>query len=26
MGSTRKKGNPNGNQKQEGTTLTLGRR
>jgi len=26
MGSTCKQGNPNGNQKQEGTTLTLGRR
>ena len=26
MGSTCKQGNPNGNQKREGTTLTLGRR
>jgi len=26
LGSTCKQGNPNGNQKQEGTTLTLGRR
>jgi len=26
MGSTCKRGNPNGNQKREGTTLTLGRR